>query len=263
MPNYFSDYETIVNFISEEELKANHSAMPHGGYVLRSGVTGEGTTQVMEFSLKLGSNPEFTASVLVAYARAAHKLAVRGEAGARTVFDIPFGLLSPKSPEQLRKENAVRSSAIFDRHQRKPSLACVFCRVPMISLSKLLCSISHRFRVLVRLMPLTLLCYGSETLCSISPCSLVQLMNRLAAYLRVPCAAVAGRCGPLQAVAVAGRYSRFGSLRALLEATSGPAEAAAGRFGPSSLSGWDNDQKELDTLLNGRGKGLCLPYGAG
>lgn len=104
MPNYFSDYETIVNFISEEELKANHSAMPHGGYVLRSGVTGEGTTQVMEFSLKLGSNPEFTASVLVAYARAVHKLAVRGEAGARTVFDIPFGLLSPKSPEQLRKE---------------------------------------------------------------------------------------------------------------------------------------------------------------
>ncbi|GAC42635.1 diaminopimelate dehydrogenase [Paenibacillus popilliae] len=104
MPNYFSDYETIVNFISEEELKANHSAMPHGGYVLRSGVTGEGTTQLMEFSLKLGSNPEFTASVLVAYARAVSKLAARGEAGARTVFDIPFGLLSPKSPEQLRKE---------------------------------------------------------------------------------------------------------------------------------------------------------------
>lgn len=72
--------------------------------MLRSGVTGEGTTQLMEFSLKLGSNPEFTASVLVAYARAVHKLAARGEAGARTVFDIPFGLLSPKSPEQLRKE---------------------------------------------------------------------------------------------------------------------------------------------------------------
>lgn len=102
MPNYFADYDTIVHFISEEELKANHSAMPHGGLVFRSGVTGSGTKQIMEFGLNLGSNPEFTSSVLVAYARAAHRLAQRGESGARTVFDIPFGLLSPKSAEELR-----------------------------------------------------------------------------------------------------------------------------------------------------------------
>ncbi|TCZ76364.1 diaminopimelate dehydrogenase [Paenibacillus albiflavus] len=104
MPNYFADYDTEVNFISEEELKANHSAMPHGGLVFRSGVTGEGTKQIIEFGLKLGSNPEFTSSVLVAYARAAYKLSKEGQAGAKTVFDIPFGLLSPKTPEQLRKE---------------------------------------------------------------------------------------------------------------------------------------------------------------
>ncbi|GIP58597.1 diaminopimelate dehydrogenase [Paenibacillus woosongensis] len=104
MPNYFADYDTTVHFISEEELKANHSAMPHGGNVLRSGRTGENNTQIIEFGLKLDSNPEFTASVLVAYARAAYKLSQAGESGARTVFDIPFGLLSPKSPEQLRKE---------------------------------------------------------------------------------------------------------------------------------------------------------------
>lgn len=104
MPNYFADYDTTVHFISEEELKANHSTMPHGGNVLRSGRTGENSTQIIEFSLKLDSNPEFTASVLVAYARAAYKLSQSGQSGARTVFDIPFGLLSPKSPEQLRKE---------------------------------------------------------------------------------------------------------------------------------------------------------------
>jgi diaminopimelate dehydrogenase len=104
MPNYFADYDTEVNFISEEELKANHSAMPHGGLVFRSGVTGEGTKQIIEFGLTLGSNPEFTSSVLVAYARAAYKLSKAGQVGAKTVFDIPFGLLSPKSPEQLRKE---------------------------------------------------------------------------------------------------------------------------------------------------------------
>ncbi|MCR8845110.1 diaminopimelate dehydrogenase [Paenibacillus sp. SC116] len=104
MPNYFADYDTIVNFINEEELKANHGGIPHGGLVLHSGVTGEGTTQVMEFGLNLGSNPEFTSSVLVAYARAVHRLSQRGERGARTVFDIPFGLLSPKSAEQLRAE---------------------------------------------------------------------------------------------------------------------------------------------------------------
>ncbi|MCJ8011623.1 diaminopimelate dehydrogenase [Paenibacillus sp. KQZ6P-2] len=104
MPNYFSDYDTTVNFISEEELKANHSAMPHGGTVLRSGRTGENSTQIIEFGLKLDSNPEFTASVLVAYARAAAKLSAKGDKGAKTVFDIPFGMLSPKSAEQLRKE---------------------------------------------------------------------------------------------------------------------------------------------------------------
>ncbi|GGH37553.1 diaminopimelate dehydrogenase [Paenibacillus segetis] len=104
MPNYFSDYVTTVNFISEEELKSNHAAMPHGGTVLRSGRTGENSTQIIEFGLKLDSNPEFTASVLVAYARAVYKLSKDGQAGAKTVFDIPYGLLSPKSPEQLRKE---------------------------------------------------------------------------------------------------------------------------------------------------------------
>ncbi|MGG6313735.1 diaminopimelate dehydrogenase [Paenibacillus macerans] len=104
MPNYFADYDTTVHFISEAELKANHSAMPHGGMVLRSGRTGENSTQLIEFGLKLDSNPEFTASVLVAYARAAYKLSQAGASGAKTVFDIPFGLLSPKSPEQLRRE---------------------------------------------------------------------------------------------------------------------------------------------------------------
>lgn len=104
MPNYFADYDTIVHFISEEELKQNHSAMPHGGLVLRSGKTGESTTQIMEFGLNLESNPEFTSSVLVAYARAAYKLHKEGQAGAKTVFDIPFGYLSPKSAAELRKE---------------------------------------------------------------------------------------------------------------------------------------------------------------
>lgn len=104
MPNYFADYDTVVHFISEEELKQSHSSMPHGGMVLRSGRTGENNTQIIEFGLKLDSNPEFTASVLVAYARAVYRLGQAGESGARTVFDIPYGLLSPKSPEQLRKE---------------------------------------------------------------------------------------------------------------------------------------------------------------
>lgn len=104
MPNYFADYDTVVHFISEEELERDHSAMPHGGLVLRSGKTGENTTQIMEFGLNLGSNPEFTSSVLVAYARAAYKLHKEGQAGAKTVFDIPFGYLSPKSAAELRKE---------------------------------------------------------------------------------------------------------------------------------------------------------------
>ncbi len=104
MPNYFSDYETRVNFISEDELKQNHSSMPHGGLVFRSGKTGVNSTQIIEFGLKLDSNPEFTASVLVAYARAVYKFAKEGFVGAKTVFDVPFGYLSPKTPEQLRKE---------------------------------------------------------------------------------------------------------------------------------------------------------------
>lgn len=104
MPNYFADYDTTVNFISEEELKANHSGMPHGGFVIRTGTTGVSTKQKIEFNLTLGSNPEFTASVLVAYARAVYKLSMEGQTGARTVFDIPFAYLSPKSAEELRKE---------------------------------------------------------------------------------------------------------------------------------------------------------------
>jgi diaminopimelate dehydrogenase len=104
MPNYFADYNTTVTFISEDELKRDHSAMPHGGYVLRSGKTGTNSTQLMEFSLKLESNPEFTASVLVAYARAAHRYAKEGFKGAKTVLDIPYGYLSPKTAAELRKE---------------------------------------------------------------------------------------------------------------------------------------------------------------
>lgn len=104
MPDYFADYDTTVNFISEDELRREHNAMPHGGFVIRSGKTGEASTQVMEYSLKLESNPEFTSSVLVAYARAAFRLSRQGVAGAHSVFDIAPGLLSPKTPEQLRKE---------------------------------------------------------------------------------------------------------------------------------------------------------------
>ncbi|WP_058486771.1 diaminopimelate dehydrogenase [Defluviitalea phaphyphila] len=105
MPNYFADYDTIVHFISEEELKEKHSTMPHGGFVIRSGQTGENKNKhIIEFSLKLDSNPEFTASVLVAYARAVYKLHKEGQSGAKTVFDIPLAYLSPKSGEELRKE---------------------------------------------------------------------------------------------------------------------------------------------------------------
>ena len=104
MPNYFDEYDTTVTFITEEELKKEHSSMPHGGFVIRSGETGtEGNKHIIEYSLKLDSNPEFTASVLVCYARAAYRLAAAGESGARSVFDIAPGLLSQKSAEQLRK----------------------------------------------------------------------------------------------------------------------------------------------------------------
>ena len=100
MPNYF---DTTVTFITEEELKENHSKMPHGGFVIRTGETGcEGNKHVIEYSLKLDSNPEFTGSVLVAYARAAHRLSKKGESGARSVFDIAPAMLSQMTPEELR-----------------------------------------------------------------------------------------------------------------------------------------------------------------
>ncbi|AIQ68668.1 diaminopimelate dehydrogenase [Paenibacillus graminis] len=104
MPNYFADYDTTVTFITQEQLNAEHSGMPHGGFVIRSGVSGNGSKQIAEFGLKLESNPEFTASVLVAYARAAFRLSQEGQRGAKTVFDIPLGHLSPKSAEELRRE---------------------------------------------------------------------------------------------------------------------------------------------------------------
>ena len=105
MPNYFSDYDTTVHFISEEELKANHSGIPHGGFVLRSGKTGWNgeNKHLIEYSLKLDSNPEFTSSVLIAYARAAYRLASEGQIGCKTVFDIAPAYLSAKSGEELRK----------------------------------------------------------------------------------------------------------------------------------------------------------------
>ena len=104
MPDYFADFDTVVNFIDEATFDKEHNNMPHGGFVIRSGVSGTSSKQTIEYSLKLDSNPEFTASVLVAYARAVHRLACAGEVGAKTVFDIAPGLLSPKSPSQLRKE---------------------------------------------------------------------------------------------------------------------------------------------------------------
>lgn len=105
MPNYFDEYDTTVTFVTEEELKANHSKMPHGGFVIRSGETGrEGNKHVIEYSLRLDSNPEFTASVLVCYARAAYRLSKAGESGAKSVFDIAPGLLSQKTAEELRAQ---------------------------------------------------------------------------------------------------------------------------------------------------------------
>ena len=104
MPNYFADYDTIVTFITAEELKREHGGIPHGGFVIRTGVTGKDGEHkhTIEYSLKLDSNPEFTASVLVAYARAVYKASCRGEAGCKTVFDVPPADLSPLSAEQLR-----------------------------------------------------------------------------------------------------------------------------------------------------------------
>ena len=107
MPDYFADYDTAVHFIDQQTFESEHSKMPHGGFVIRSGVSGidhEQNNQVLEFSLKLGSNPEFTSSVLVAYARAAYKMNLAGDSGAKTVLDVAPSLLSPKTPAQLRKE---------------------------------------------------------------------------------------------------------------------------------------------------------------
>ncbi|MBZ2199675.1 diaminopimelate dehydrogenase [Occultella gossypii] len=104
MPNYFADYDTTVEFISDEALRRDHDAMPHGGFVIRSGNTTDAQAQVIEYRLALESNPEFTASVLVAYARAVHRLNQQGRTGAVTVLDVPPGLLSPKTPAQLRAE---------------------------------------------------------------------------------------------------------------------------------------------------------------
>jgi len=106
MPNYFAEYDTTVHFISEEELRANHSGIPHGGFVIHSGKTGVNSenTHVIEYGLKLDSNPEFTASVLVAYARAAYGMHKDGITGCKTVFDVAPRYLSPMSDEQLRKE---------------------------------------------------------------------------------------------------------------------------------------------------------------
>lgn len=106
MPNYFADYDTTVHFISEEELKRDHSNIPHGGFVLRSGKTGwDGENKhLIEYSLKLDSNPEFTSSVIVAYARAAYKLAEEGQTGCKTVFDIAPAYLSARTGAELRKD---------------------------------------------------------------------------------------------------------------------------------------------------------------
>ena len=106
MPNYFADYDTTVHFISAEELKRDHGGIPHGGFVIRSGRTGYDLEhkQIIEYSLKLDSNPGFTSSVLVAYARAAHRMNSEGACGCKTVFDVAPAYLSPKTGAELRKE---------------------------------------------------------------------------------------------------------------------------------------------------------------
>lgn len=106
MPDYFAGYETIIHFISEEEFEKNHTQMPHGGLVIRNGVTGVEKlhNHTIEFSLKLESNPEFTSSVLLAYARAAFRMYKEGIKGAKTIFDVPVSYLSAKSREELIKE---------------------------------------------------------------------------------------------------------------------------------------------------------------
>ncbi|MBQ1988871.1 MAG: diaminopimelate dehydrogenase [Clostridia bacterium] len=104
MPNYFADYDTVVHFISADEMKRDHSGIPHGGVVIRSGKTGLNgeNNHIIEYSLKLDSNPEFTSSVLVAYARAAYRMSKEGMSGCKTVFDVPPAYLSSKSADELR-----------------------------------------------------------------------------------------------------------------------------------------------------------------
>ncbi|MGP9780883.1 diaminopimelate dehydrogenase [Arthrobacter sp. MYb224] len=104
MEHYFDQYDTTVHFIDAQQLAAEHSDMPHGGFVIRSGTTSDAQKQVIEYSLALGSNPEFTSSVLVAYARAVHRMNRAGTTGAQTVFDVAPGLLSPRSAAQLRAD---------------------------------------------------------------------------------------------------------------------------------------------------------------
>lgn len=103
MPNYFADYDTVVHFITEEELQRDHAGIPHGGFVIRTGRTGLNgeNHHVIEYSLRLDSNPEFTASVLVAFARAAYRLGQEGQTGCKTIFDIAPRYLSPKAPQDL------------------------------------------------------------------------------------------------------------------------------------------------------------------
>lgn len=105
MPNYFADYDTVVHFISQQEMKQNHATLPHGGFVIRCGKTGLdlNNSHIIEYSLKLDSNPEFTSSVLVAYARAINKMSKEGMSGCKTVFDVAPAYLSSKSNEELRK----------------------------------------------------------------------------------------------------------------------------------------------------------------
>lgn len=106
MPNYFADYDTLITFVSEEQLKREHSGMPHGGFVIRSGRTGKQYEhkQLVEFSLTLDSNPEFTASVMVPYARAVYRMNQLGQTGAKSVFDVPLAMLSPRTAEELREK---------------------------------------------------------------------------------------------------------------------------------------------------------------
>jgi len=102
MPNYFADYDTTVHFITAEEMARDHSGLPHGGSVIHSGISSDGTKHVIEYSLKLDSNPEFTGSVLIACARAAYRMNSEGKSGAVTILDIAPSYMSPRSPEELR-----------------------------------------------------------------------------------------------------------------------------------------------------------------